>query len=180
MTTLAEARAEYWHAVERRGTECPCCDRWGKIYRTPLGTGMVRSLMAFYSLQVKRGPGEWIFWHDVQTWLIDHGCSLATNYAGLRYWDLIEPRPVNTNPKTKSSGFWRVTSRGRRFVLEEEEVPSHALLYNKRRLRYDGLNIGIKTAAKKEFDYPKLMSEWAIVRDDDRADKYPTIEEILA
>jgi len=84
-------------------------------------------------------------------WVIK-GFQLST----LKYWELVEPMP-KTTPATKTSGWWRPTSLGRKFALEKVKVPEYIWHYNDQRLSYDGDKIKITQALKNPFHYQNML-----------------------
>jgi len=80
----------------------------------------------------------------------------AGDFTKLRYWDLIETR-ANDNSKTKDSGFWRITEKGRDYVEDRIQVPKICMVFNRRARGFSTDLVGIRDALGKDFDYPELM-----------------------
>lgn len=153
--TLSRARESFWANAVDEGSTCPCCDRFGRIYRRALNSGMTWWLIIFY----KHTRDHQIF----QSGFIDvrevkggieraHKCE----FEKLAYWGLIEKLAVEKD-EGHASGFWRITQLGRDFVEEKAQVLSHALDYNGGCRGLTGENIGIRRALRKKFDYGELM-----------------------
>jgi hypothetical protein len=74
-------------------------------------------------------------------------------------WGLVE-QIENDDPKKKTSGFWRITGRGRRFVRCEVTMPLKAIEREGIAIGYDGDHVTIQQLCRmKGFDYQKLM-QW--------------------
>ena len=63
----------------------------------------------------------------------------------------------NDDPSKKSSGYWRVTDKGRGFLALQITVPKTAVVYNNRLERLEGVFITIQEALGKKFNYEELM-----------------------
>ena len=89
MSTLESARSEMLSkAHSKHGAHCPCCERFIKLYRRPLSASMARYLIV---LAKKSGTGN--PWLHVETDFRDVSIPSRGDYAKLRYWGLIEPKP---------------------------------------------------------------------------------------
>jgi hypothetical protein len=141
--TKAFLRANY-----EKGCRCPACDQHVKLYKRPLGAGMARSLIL-----ISKGPkidaGGWV---DIKSIDVRGG-----DYAKLRYWGLIEQR-ANDDEKKKDSGLWRVTQKGLKFINDQVRVPSHAHVYNDKVRAFSDVDVNIRQALGKSFDYSELMA----------------------
>jgi len=156
--TISAAR-EFLRTRLDDGVECPVCEQHAQRYYRTLNSGMARWLIVLGKLTAIRG--EWATTADV----IQHaarnasfGSSLGSGEAPscLPYWGLIECR-VNDDPSKKSSGYWRVTDRGRGFLACQITVPKTAVVYNNRLERLEGVLITIQEALGKKFSYEELM-----------------------
>jgi hypothetical protein len=145
--TIEEGKA-YIDKHSMNGVECPCCERFLKIYKRPITSTMARMIIKLYHL-----GGEW---HHVR--IIAKGISdTGTNdFSKLAYWELIK-QGENNNPKKKNSGNWKITKKGKKFVLNQILVSSHAYVYNKNVLEFEGTDTTIIKSLGKDFDYSELM-----------------------
>jgi hypothetical protein len=143
--TLADAQDEVQIGRDD-GIECPCCGQWCKVYIRKLSSSMARWLIEL----VRRHdlPGDWI---DVRTFNLRGG-----DYAKVAYWDLAESRG-NDDPTKRTSGLWRPTMAGIKFVWNEASVPSHVYVYDGRVLGYSSEPVWIRQALGSRFNYEELM-----------------------
>jgi len=156
MTTLQEAKDHLLANVEK-GTHCPCCERYTKVYRRRLNAAMARYLI----LMVKK-QGDPDGWLHVETDFRDVSVPSRGDYAKLRYWGLIEARPDAETGGGRTNGYWRVTEKGQQFVRGETTVPSYILLWNNEPVGVSPKEIDIQAAlAGGGFDYAEVMGEAA-------------------
>jgi len=150
LETVAQA-TEWLEARLDDGADCPCCGQVAKVYRRKLNAEKVRVLawLAFVS-----SPSS-AFVHLSATapaWVLAAGGEVAK----LRHWGLAEQAP-NDNPKTRTSGHWRVTARGLAF-LNGAQAPAHVLLFNNRVVGFaETTTTAAESAQSGGFDYRALM-----------------------
>lgn len=152
MKTLVEARD---YVVENRGkgVKCPCCGRFVKLYKRPLGSTIARWLIAL----VRRFERErrWYSVHEPWSLLINGGTG---DVAKLRFWELVLSKS-NDDPQKKSSGLWIPTDRGVDFVHGRRRMPRHCYVDRGNLEGFSRELITIQDALGKGFDYRELMEE---------------------
>lgn len=139
--------------VSDPGHNCPHCDRLLKVYTRKLSTGMAMSLIHLYRCHVSK-PDE--AYHHVTAF--DIGTSRGET-GHISSWGLVEAAP-NEDPDRRTSGFWRLTEFGYRFVKQEERVPSHTVLcWQSEHAGFAGPLVYIDDCLSKEnrFRYAELM-----------------------
>lgn len=141
------------HVLEK-GTRCPHCTQFAKIYERTINCAMARDLITFYNFGV-RGA-----FHQLTTVL---GGKHPGDFAKLVHWGLIEEKPQESTV-TKTSGFWRITPAGEEFVRGELRVHSHVRLYDAKPLGLIGSLITIRDALGRKFNYEELMGRPRPVR----------------
>ena len=150
-TSLEEAK-QWLRERVRGGAECPCCQRYAKIYRRKLNSGMAAFMISTYKQTM---DGNYSHIAD----LFNFGKTTSgTDFYLLKFWDLIEEK-LNDDTEKKASGYWRTTQRGIEFALGELEVMSHVKMYGGKGLTFDGKLTDIETCLGKKFSYPELMKE---------------------
>jgi len=155
MTTLAQAKAQFFEDARRQGAKCPCCGRFGKVYKRKLHSSMVAVLVLLQRFQ------HLGFTH-VHT-LINATTSPAVaaairgDFAKLRYWGLIEEGFENRGGKQVGSGKWRITGRGAQFVENAITVQRYVWVYNSDALGFHGEQISVYDALGDKFSYGELM-----------------------
>jgi hypothetical protein len=145
---LSEAKELFLQQVDK-GTHCPCCGRYTKVYRRKLNAGL-----ALFLIRASRKYGDKWFHvnHDVK----DHR-EFNADYGKLEYWGLIEP--MSPTDKRPTSGYWRVTDKGRQFVRGEIALPAYMLVLNNKVLEAAQACIDIRDALRSGgFDYAELMN----------------------
>lgn len=128
------------------GAPCPCCGQLAKVYRRRVNSGMARSLITMW----RKAGLEWVH-------LPTEIGARSREEGKLAYWGLAEEATEKREDGGRA-GWWRVTERGRQFVLGLTTIPRYALIYDGRRLRFDGEPVTIRDALGAKFDYDQLMA----------------------
>jgi len=148
---LERMRTSWNQTIEGEGGHCPCCGKWGKVYKTKLSQHLALCL-------------KWIIdhgdaWVDVQNeaprWMLK-----SKTYPLLEHWALIESRGTR-------SGIWTATQRGRDFVSGYESMPEAVYIYDNRRWGFSEAEVNFRQCFGKHFDFDELMSaqfNWAKLR----------------
>lgn len=146
--TIKEAK-EYLRSNFNEGVNCPCCNQFVKLYKRKLGSMQSQGLIILYNLSKEK---DWIHVRE-----ITKNINLTGDFAKMSYWKLIEER-ANTESTKKNSGFWRITQRGKDFVGNKIEIPSHALVYNSKCFGFSEEKTNIIKSLGKKFNYNDLMN----------------------
>lgn len=124
-------RQALWNRIRHKpGTteDCPTCGQTVCVRRRPLNAGQARSMIKLYRLDPD-GTGK--FFH-----LPTHVGSKDREEGKLTAWGLIEEEGI-ARADGGRAGYWRLTTKGRRFVRGEIRLPRHALFYNRKCLGLD-------------------------------------------
>lgn len=149
METVEQAK-EFLRSNWTKGTDCPCCGQYVKLYKRKLNSGMAYGLIEAYKLS----KTDWFHVND----LLDRKIAMAQlEVPRLKYWGLVEHKDNNDNPNTKTSGYWRVTQRGRDFVEANISVPKHVYVYNGKDRGFSDERTTINEALGNKFNYDELM-----------------------
>lgn len=152
-TELAGLREEWRLKIESDGGYCPCCDRWGKIYRRSITSAMARALLWLLQ-QPGRGDG-WVHVPScAPSWLLR-----SNQLATLHLWGLVMSADP-TSTKLAASGVWRPTDKGWRFAHNMMTVPKYAYVYNNKVEEFEGPEIGIVECLGDKFDYHTLLANF--------------------
>ena len=113
---------------------------------------MARMLIAFYRL----GLDDFVHVKDIvaRTGLSDYRCG---EWAKMKLWGLIEEMPKSDGGDKKTSGFWRVTDAGRRFVGRRSTIYSHVKVFDGRFFGFSGDPVYIDECLGKKFSYGELV-----------------------
>ena len=152
--TLQEAK-EHLRENWEKGTDCPCCGQFVKLYKRKLNSSMAYVLILMMNRENRFDEDGWV---HVEKYLksMKTAVSLRGDYAKLRYWQLIE-QMENTDTSKKDSGFWRITERGVKFAKGDIALPKRVNLYNGKIVGWDEDHSDIKEALGDKFDYAELM-----------------------
>jgi hypothetical protein len=155
---LAEAKQEFFEQARRGGAACPCCGRFGKVYKRKIHSGMAAILVLLYRHQ------NLGFTHVLTLVSAAMTPSVAAHVGGgdfakLRYWGLIEEETHERVSKGKKcgTGRWRITGSGAQFVEGTATVQRHVWVYSGQALGFHGEHISIHDALGDRFSYAELM-----------------------
>jgi hypothetical protein len=153
METLKDAKDKLILGWEK-GTDCPCCGQFVKLYKRLFDSGLARFMIALYKLSDGK-PGVYI---DKDAIRFEAGLDTlkATNYGIIKHWQVAHTfRGDNTAKRT--SGQWSLTEYGKKLVEGSVSIPKYAFTYNKEVYKFSKERITIKGALGKHFNYAKLM-----------------------
>jgi hypothetical protein len=143
--------------LDGKELECPCCGRFAKLYKRGITSTMARFLIW---IDKESGAGRpWISPADKHKELAAANVLVSGgDHAKLRYWGLLEEMPLEgEDGAKKSSGYWRITERGREFVNDKLEVPQYAHLLFGKVVDFSESTTHISKALGKHFNYRELM-----------------------
>ena len=166
--TITDAREKWDLTIRDKGGYCPCCDRWGKVYRYGISHAMTKALLWMAS-----SHGE--NWIDMPK-QAPRDLIQTYTFATLKWWRLIERLHIEKEVKvekndegeqvlvyadseTKSSGLWRVTPIGMMFAKGQVQVPQYVYLYNDTLKDVSTETVYIKDCVGKKFNYSEIMNE---------------------
>lgn len=153
--TLREARRDLRAELET-GTRCPCCGKWAKRYKRRLYGAVVRSLGWLVLASADPEKSDEAGWVDVPT----HGprwMMRGNPHPKLALWGFAERRPVDDESPTRSSGVWRPTDRGRRFVSGETDAPAFVYEYLSEVESVSAERVRFLQVLDVPFDYQSIM-----------------------
>ena len=153
MQTLADARQAYFVAASGKGSTCPCCSRFGKVYKRKFNSSMAAVLVLIYRFRSRGYVHAQTLINSTSNAAV--AAAIRGDFAKLRYWGLILDRPQTLEDK-KHSGFWTITPEGCEFVLGQSRVKEYVFIYNTKALGFDGHDINIHQALKKRFSYTEI------------------------
>lgn len=150
--TIGDAK-RFIHKRFHDGVECPCCEQFVKLYRRKLNSSMFRTLVLLHLEQEKTGS-----WVHIRKLLAKNKISQGTDSALLVHWGLIKERPKNPDDSArKTSGYWKVTKKGRLFLGGKIKVPSKIFVYNSRLHGLSSDLVAAHDCAGENFNYKELM-----------------------
>jgi len=96
---------------------------------------------------------EWVELARAPKWVL-RSKSMAT----LHHWELLENKPKKDDEDKRSSGFWRLTQKGRDFLRHKITVPKHAFVFDTKLIKFSREHTSVVTALGKKFSYEELMN----------------------
>lgn len=94
----------------------------------------------------------------VEEFLRVHGYPRSGDFPYLVHYGMLEKMEGKRPDGSKKNGFYKLTDKGRQFVMKQITVPQTFIIYNGKCEGFEGREIGIEDALGKYFDYAELMS----------------------
>ena len=140
---------EYLRENFKSGCECPACGQRVQEYKRQITPEAVKCLFTLYGLH-KNIPEE--TWHHIRTL-----GSLGGDFAKLRFWGLVEEQESPEDPTKRTSGWWKITEQGRRFVHGRYHPHKFTHIYNGKVRSQSGPRVSVVDCLKNKFSYEELM-----------------------
>ena len=148
MKTILEGRA-HLSANFEKGTICPCCSQFVKVYKYKLYANSIKALIELSHL----GPG---FHHISKYAEATKHRPRAAHFADLRHWGFIRKSMEPVDGK-KSSGFWEITLEGHKFIYGKTTAKERVRIFNNNLFGFEGEEISVLQALGNKFNYDELM-----------------------
>lgn len=149
METLQEAKQRL-RSNFHKGTDCPCCGQFVKLYKRKLTSSMA------YGLLLLKDKTEWT---HVENYFktLDIPSSIRGDISKLVYWKMLERQEGKREDGSNRIGYYRITQLGINFVNNMQDVPSHVLIYNNKFQGYSDTRTNIVKFLGNKFNYSELM-----------------------
>ena len=134
-----------------KGFTCDCCGSFCKRYFRKMNCNMAMTMIALFR---KKKFG----FVRVEEFLRVNGYPRSGDFPYLVHYGMLEKMSGERADGSKKNGFYKLTDKGRQFVLEQIKVPQTFIIYNGKCEGFEGKEIGIVDALGKHFDYRELMS----------------------
>lgn len=155
--SLVDARAELYAGLNE-GVTCPCCDRFAKMYKRRITSSMAYGLILIFRWYRARGfTRDWLHIEDYFKSIPDLPSSIRGDVSKLRHWGLLEKKVGEQDDGNPSLGLYRLTVRGRDFVLGVVDVEEYVLLYDDLPHGFEGDLVSIRECLRKRFNYGELL-----------------------
>lgn len=154
--SLDSARKDWKATISGKGGHCPCCGKWGKVYKHRITEAMAKSLLWMASTH----GTEWI---DMPR-QAPRDIVQTYTFATLHWWGLIEQHPKIIGEdgdlqEKKFTGYWRVTQTGLQYAKGLVAVPKWIYLYDNQLMDMSDETALIRDAFGKTFNYGEVMQE---------------------
>ena len=149
---LAQMRDNWEVTIGGDGGHCPCCGRWGKIYKRALNAPMARALLWLIH-EPHRGDGWTHVPSSAPTWLLR-----SMGLPKLQLWGLAESAVTKT--QLESSGLWKPTLKGYHFATDLCSVPKYVYVYDNTVRGFERPNIDIQEALGSKYNYAEIMANY--------------------
>lgn len=133
-----------------KGFVCPHCGSFCKRYYRKMNANMCVVMIALFR---KKKFG----FVKIEEFMRVNGFQRSGDFPYLVHWELLEKMQGERPDGSSRNGFYKLTEKGRKFVLCEIMVPQTVIMYNGKCEGFEGASITIKDALGKRFDYAELM-----------------------
>ena len=153
MKTIEDAK-NFLRGNYIKGCVCPCCGQFVKLYNRPIHTSMAKDLIRLYHIHNNDDWNKYYHISKIRTRTAGGG-----DFAKFLYWGLVKELEKDSNDASKrTSGYWKITDKGKQFVENRIKVEKHAIIYNSKLLKFSEDFVNIKDCLKDKFDYNELMN----------------------
>lgn len=159
-SVIARLRDVWQSMIKGSGGHCPVCDKWGKVSAITMTGTCVRSLIWLRNEHIKTGQG-WIHVPSTAPRYVMRSYSISS----LKHWGLVQqraevPEPKEKGkPKTKYSGYWRITPVGQDFLDGLCQMPKKVFIYNDARWGASDDMTHARNCLDEQFDYDAMMRD---------------------
>jgi len=157
-TTTIDQAKKWLKRNTSKGGQCPCCHQRVQFYKRTLTSAMAYALVVIE--RRFRTESDWLHVPQYLTAIGAAEASRGGDYAKLRDWGFIDPKPGKRDDESNRNGWWKITATGRAFARGEIRAPRRIEMYNQKPTRRDigSETISIQEALGQRFDYGKLMA----------------------
>lgn len=135
-----------------KGYYCPHCGSYCKRYRRKLNANMAITMIAMYR---KKKFG----FIKVEEFMRVSGYTRSGDFPYLVHWGLLEKMDGKREDGSNHHGFYKLTDKGREFVMHRISVQQTMIIFNGTVEGFDGPEISIDQALGKKFNYREIMGE---------------------
>ena len=147
-------KKQWTTSIEGKGSKCPVCDRYGKIYGYYFTEGLALTLLRLYEVQIKayeHGNVEgWIYIQGLRDLQVFKAIFKTHGWHKLCYWGFCE---------YKSGGNWRITKKGISYLRGDISAAKRVWVYDGNVLKESVEQSFYKDSIGVEFDYDELMAD---------------------
>jgi len=143
-------------AAKPKGTFCPVCRQYVKVYTRALNSAMAEVLLIIRDYFNNVDAMNWLHVEKYMKRIPDIRAALRGDFPKLRHWGLIEQQVGVRGDGSPRVGFYRITQKGEDFIDLKIKVPSHVVLFNKEVLGFSDDEILISQVPN--FDYTEMMN----------------------
>lgn len=140
------------HILKGEGVDCHNCGKFAKARAQVVDKTQALGLILMAG-DLGRAPGGWVHFPSLPAIFLR-----SKTLSQTRHWRLIE-KQANKDLTIPSSGWWRLTTDGMRFVLEGAAIMKTAWVYNDHVLEYEGPPVTIRESLGRKVDYEALLHE---------------------
>lgn len=139
----------------KKGGICPACTQNVKMYEKKIDSQMAYYLIQIYKKTISFPDKEYFHVQDD----LNVPMKVSGSWAKLRWWGLIEEQEKGNDVSNKrTSGMWKITDAGKRFVQHKSKVTQYVKLFNGKFYGEVGKQVNISQCLNEKFNYMELMN----------------------
>lgn len=152
MQSLQEAKT-YLKENYEKGTKCPCCGQFVKLYKRKITSAMALGLIY---LAKNTEADEYV---HIENFFKKQPVpsSIRGDISKLVFWGLLEKQEGLRADGSSRNGYYKITQLGRNFVHGLVTVSKNIFIYNNKVIKRSDELINIETALGNKFNYRELM-----------------------
>lgn len=135
-----------------KGFNCPHCGSFCKRYRRKMNANMAMVMVVLYR---KKKFG----FIKIEEFMRMSGYTRSGDFPYLTHWGMLEKMEGKREDGSKHHGFYKLTDKGRDFVMRKITAQQTMIIYNGNVEGFEGAEITIEDALGKKFNYREIMGE---------------------
>jgi len=150
LNDFKQRQEKFFKKLEKgRLLKCPFCTGPAKFYPRKIYSGQAVALIELSGYE-----------GYVHVKKLESDVARGGDFAKMQLWDLIKQKEKSdTDTHKRTSGYWRITKKGRLFVQNKIKIPARVRLYHNKILAFSKRQVSITDVLKGSgFDYEELMS----------------------
>lgn len=160
--TLSEAQEKLKLHVKGAGVICPCCHQVVRMVEKELSSTMAYVLILMY--RHFQTASDWLDMNQYLGNMVALGSEVkGGEWSKLKHWQFIVERPpekksaLNPKPPVKTQGMYKLTDKGKGFILGKIKAPKSLWLYNGHVIEANKKSVSIQECIGKDYKYEDLM-----------------------
>lgn len=127
--------------------DCPVCGRFAKKYKAKVMSGSAANMISLFK---KGGVDSFIHFTDF------HVAGSGFDFWAARHIGLVVQNS-NEDEDKKTSGCWKLTSKGEAFITKRLKIPKYVEIFNDAVIAVAQESVDIEHCLGNKFSYKQLM-----------------------
>jgi hypothetical protein len=152
-----DQRENFWKRLGLgEDVECPCCRRMGRQAKLKIHSTLAFMLVKLYrsSMELHGQPTGWV---HLQAFSPPNHTT-GRDFSITKHWLLAEPKAAGEDEDKRSSGMWRLTDYGVKFVEGKIRIPVNMMVFDDKIMGVSDDVQNVEEALGNKFSYKELFS----------------------